>query len=389
MKLHRVESDLIVYSALARGIPVISARQLLEWLDARNASTFNSLEWNGNILSFSISVAQGANGLMAMAPVADGQTVTRITCNGSTIPFTTVTVKGMQYARFGAANGAYQVEYALDVNPPAVAGVFPANAASGVSTVTNVTVAFSEAMDPATITDGTFELRDPAATPVPAMVSYNASAQTATLAPTGPLANLTNYTAAVKGGTIGVKDVAGNPLTNDFTWSFATEAVQTGPFTLWPGTTVPKVADAGPDSPVELGVKFRSDSNGSITGIRFYKASANTGAHVGNLWTSAGTLLATATFTNETASGWQQVNFATPVAITANTVYVASCHTSSGHYSDDENYFAGKGVDSSPLHALADGVSGFNGVYAYGSASSFPNEGWNSSNYWVDVVFQP
>ena len=147
--------------------------------------------------------------------------------------------------------------------------------------------------------------------------------------------------------------------------------------------------DSGPDSAVELGVKFRSDTAGYITGIRFYKASTNTGTHVGNLWTSTGTRLATATFTNETASGWQQVNFATPVAITANTVYVASYHTNTGHYSDDQNYFAGKGMDSPPLHALADGVSGVNGVYAYGSSSSFPSNGWNSSNYWVDVVFQP
>ena len=128
---------------------------------------------------------------------------------------------------------------------------------------------------------------------------------------------------------------------------------------------------------------------GYITGIRFYKASANTGTHVGNLWTSSGTLLATATFTNETASGWQQVNFSSPVAITANTVYVASYHANVGHYSDDQNYFQGAGVDSPPLHALADGVSGVNGVYAYGSTSSFPNQGWRSSNYWVDVVFQP
>jgi hypothetical protein len=177
-----------------------------------------------------------------------------------------------------------------------------------------------------------------------------------------------------------------NPL-QTITNAYSITVAQASP-TLWPATTVPVVADGGPDSAVELGVTFRSDLNGSITGIRFYKASANTGTHVGNLWTSTGTLLATATFTNETASGWQQVNFSTPVAITANTVYVASYHTNAGHYSDDQNYFAVTGVDSPPLHALADGVSGFNGAYAYGSASSFPNQGWNSSNYWVDVVYQ-
>ena len=158
--------------------------------------------------------------------------------------------------------------------------------------------------------------------------------------------------------------------------------------TAWSATTVPGVVDAGPDGAVELGVKFRSDVAGTITGIRFYKAATNTGTHVGNLWSSTGKLLATATFTKETASGWQQVNFATPVTIAANTVYVASYHTKVGHYSEDQYYFAGKGVDNGPLHLLADKVSGASGVYAYGTASKFPNLGWNSANYWVDVVLK-
>ena len=152
---------------------------------------------------------------------------------------------------------------------------------------------------------------------------------------------------------------------------------------------MPGTADSGPDSAVELGVKFKSDVAGRITGIRFYKATANTGTHVGNLWSSAGTKLATATFSGETASGWQQVSFATPVAITSNTVYVASYHASNGHYSEDDNYFASKGVDNPPLHALANGVSGGNGVYAYGTSSAFPNQTYKSANYWVDVVFSP
>ena len=159
--------------------------------------------------------------------------------------------------------------------------------------------------------------------------------------------------------------------------------------TIWPDTTVPGRLDGGADNPVELGVKFRADVNGTINGIRFYKATANTGTHVGNLWTSTGTLLATATFVNETASGWQQVLFATPVTIASNAVYVASYHVNSGHYSADGGYFVGKGVDNPPLHALADGVSGGNGVYAYGSSSAFPNQSYNAANYWVDVMFQP
>ena len=158
--------------------------------------------------------------------------------------------------------------------------------------------------------------------------------------------------------------------------------------TIWPSTTVPSLVDGGPDSAVELGVKFRSDVTGTITGIRFYKAAANTGTHVGNLWSSTGTLLGTVTFADETVSGWQQAFFATPVAIASNTVYVASYHANNGHYSADLNYFAAKGFDNPPLHALTNGVSGGNGVYAYGASSAFPNQTWNAANYWVDVVFR-
>jgi hypothetical protein len=155
---------------------------------------------------------------------------------------------------------------------------------------------------------------------------------------------------------------------------------------IWPSPVSPQTVNPWP-SPVELGVKFRSDIAGYIHGIRFHKARTNTGTHVGHLWTSNGTRLATATFTNETASGWQQVNFSTPVAISANTIYVASYHTTKGNYSYDMNYFANKGADNAPLHALRNGVLGANGVYTYGPAGSFPTYTWNSTNYWVDVVF--
>jgi hypothetical protein len=159
------------------------------------------------------------------------------------------------------------------------------------------------------------------------------------------------------------------------------------PCSIWAGTAVPGNPDAGPYSPVELGVQFRADSNGYITGIRFYKSAADTGVHVGNLWSSSGALLASATFTGETGSGWQQVNFSNPVAITSNTVYLASYHTNVGDFSEDQGYFATSGVDNSPLHVLANNGGGVNGVYALGATSVFPTNGYNASNFWVDVVF--
>jgi hypothetical protein len=67
---------------------------------------------------------------------------------------------------------------------------------------------------------------------------------------------------------------------------------------------------------------------------------------------------------------------------------VASYHTNVGYYSADLAYFATSGVANPPLRALANGENGGNGVYRYG-ASGFPNQTYNASNYWVDVVFQP
>lgn len=159
------------------------------------------------------------------------------------------------------------------------------------------------------------------------------------------------------------------------------------PCTIWPSTAVPNITDAGAFSPLEIGVRFRADSNGYVLGVRYYKSSANTGTHVGNLWSSSGTLLASAIFTSETDSGWQQVNFSSPVAITANAIYVASYHLEAGHLAEDANYFANSGVDNSPLHALAGGSGGANGVYVFTDGDAFPTNTYLSSNFWVDVVF--
>src|SRR2546429_6583027 len=142
--------------------------------------------------------------------------------------------------------------------------------------------------------------------------------------------------------------------------------------TLFPYTTLFR------SSSVELGVSFKADTNGYIAGIRFYKSVGNTGTHVGNLWSNTGTLLASATFTAESASGWRQVNFSKPVTVTANTVYVASYHSPNGHFSVTGNYFATSGFNNPPLHAKGNRNGGANGVYLYGSTSGFPTNTYNS-----------
>lgn len=204
----------------------------------------------------------------------------------------------------------------------------------------------------------------PPSTAVPT-VTRTPAAPTSTLAPTSTRTVPMTPTAAVA--------------------ATATSTPALGNFTIWPANATPALA-ADPDTDAqELGVKFTSDADGWITGIRFYKSTANTGVHTGSLWSTAGMRLATATFSNETASGWQQVDFASPVAITANTIYVASYHTDVGRYAVTENYFTSGGFDRPPLHALPNG-SGGNGVYALG-ASQFPTRTYLGTNYWVDVVF--
>ena len=129
--------------------------------------------------------------------------------------------------------------------------------------------------------------------------------------------------------------------------SVGAEAAPVGPESLdnfWAPDVVPTVATSTDTGSVQLGVKFRASVDGYVTGVRFYKGAGNTGTHVGSLWNSAGVRLASATFTNETATGWQQVTFASPVAVTANTVYVVSYHAPNGGYSYDRNFFASAGL---------------------------------------------
>jgi len=140
---------------------------------------------------------------------------------------------------------------------------------------------------------------------------------------------------------------------------------------------------------MELGMKFRSDVPGAITGIRFYKGALDTGLHTIQLWSSTGTLLASGTSTGETASGWQQANFSAPVNIAAGTTYIAAYHSESGYLPVTPNYFVNSGADNGPLHALRAGVDGPNAVFNYNSTPSFPSLASPlSPNYWVDVVLK-
>lgn len=203
-------------------------------------------------------------------------------------------------------------------------------------------------------------------------VSYNASTQTVSFVPTGNYVGPASFAYTITDGNASAS---------------ANVALTVGDASLFGQAYTPSTVTVNDPNSIELGVKFQSSENGTITGIEFYKGPQNAGPHVADLWSATGTLLATATFTNETASGWQEVNFSNPVAVTAGTTYIASYHTN-GDYSATPSFFAAA-LTNGPLTAPASSTSGGNGVFAYGSTSLFPTNSFNSTNYGVDVLFRP
>ncbi|WP_312182150.1 DUF4082 domain-containing protein [Arthrobacter sp.] len=158
-----------------------------------------------------------------------------------------------------------------------------------------------------------------------------------------------------------------------------------GPYTVF-GAQEPETADGGDGSAVEVGMRFTPSAGGFISGIRFYKAEANTGPHTGTLWDAAGTALATVSFTGGTTSGWQQAMLAEPVAVTAGSGYVVSYTAPSGHYATAPDYWSGRGNAAAPL--LVAGGFGAPPAGVYNTVPGrFPADSYRNTNYFVDAVF--
>jgi len=449
-------AEQIVDAALARGIPVISARQLLTWLDGREASSFNNLNWNNGVLTFSIAPGPGANGLQAMLPATAGtRGLTALTRNGNPVNYSLQTIKGVSYAVFTAQSGNYQATYATSgvsvTVSPATVTLGQGQSQQFTATVTgtsNTAVQWTHSPAVGTLTStglytapvggtGTVvitatSVADPsksgtaivtltsAAPPVisnvnavgadggtavitwttnrqtDSRVTYGTNPQSLTLTQSSTAlvtAHSLTLTGLTSGATYYYRVISTDSSGLQSVWPPLSSAPATfiarTTYSIWSPSAAPAVIDSGDPYAVELGLKFRSDVAGQVVGVRFYKAPANTGTHTGSLWTTSGTRLATVTFANETASGWQTAYFSNPVQISANTTYIVSYYTPSGHYSDDPGAFDSGGIDSPPLHALANGVDGPNGVYLYGTGGGFPTFTYNSTNYWVDVVFVP
>jgi len=169
--------------------------------DAANAVVAASVSYNG---------ATHAATLTPDAALAGGTTYTLTVRGGSA---------GINDVAGNPLAADYSWSFTTMEAPPTVTGITPAAGATDVNASTEVVATFSKDMASASISTSTFELRNEAGLSVQASVSYSAATRTATLHPSSPLGSAV-YTAVVKGGWAGVKDLAGHALASDYAWSF-------------------------------------------------------------------------------------------------------------------------------------------------------------------------
>ena len=181
-----------------------------------------------------------------------------------------------------------------------------------------------------------------------------------------------------------------NNDSNESPFNFSiTGTVNSAPLTsLFTASNTPAGTNYNDGTPLEVGVKFQSSVAGQITALKFYRNPSDTGVDLLDLWDASGTKIASATFMNTAASGWQTVALDKSYAIAANTTYVVSYHTT-GAYVATNNFFT-TDFTSGVLTAPSTTTAGGNGVYAYGGTSTtgiFPTNTYSANNYWADVVF--
>lgn len=151
------------------------------------------------------------------------------------------------------------------------------------------------------------------------------------------------------------------------------------------GAEVPEKRSANDSAAGEFGLRFTPMTNGFISGVRFYKGPGNTGTHEGSLWSSGGRQLATVTFSRESATGWQQADFDTAIAVSKGTSYVVSYTAPAGRYALSANALSSRGIDAPPL--VVDGGFGSTPAGVYAVAGTFPGLSYLNSNYFVDPTF--
>jgi hypothetical protein len=120
-------ANAIVAEARARGVPVVSAVQMLDWIDGRNGASFKGLRFEAGQLRFTIETAAGARGLQAMVPSRSaGGRLLGLTRDGTPVSTSSRSVKGIDYEVFDAPAGEYVATYPYTPTGSGAVGGSPA-----------------------------------------------------------------------------------------------------------------------------------------------------------------------------------------------------------------------------------------------------------------------
>lgn len=213
-------SSTTVPAQLATGVEV-NVSLAATFSEAMNPSTITPATF---ILKEGITIVPGAVSYVGRIAIFDPTN----DLSASTIYTATITTGAQDLAGNALANDyvwSFTTGTTADTSVPNVSTTLPVSTATNVAVNENIAVAFSETMNPVTITSATFVLRE-GSNIVPGTVT-SSSTTTAAFNPTNDLVVDTIYTATV---TTGVQDLAGNALAADYVWSFTTvAAIGTGP----------------------------------------------------------------------------------------------------------------------------------------------------------------
>ena len=173
---------------------------------------------------------------------------------------------------------------------------------------------------------------------------------------------------------------------------FGIRAAQGGAtYSFFNGTESPNVLyDDGVSGDYELGMAFYASVPGEVTQIKYWKDSRETVTHIGKIWlrtsATAGTLLKSETFVNETTGGWQTQTLGTPYAIAANTNYIVSVNV--GRYYGSTAQGLQTQINKNNIIYTLAGTGSSNGNFNT-TAGQYPSGSFNNSNYFRDITFRP
>lgn len=138
--------------------------------------------------------------------------------------------------------------------------------------------------------------------------------------------------------------------------------------------------------PKELGMRFRPNVSGTVTGAEVYKAAHRTDVTPtsASLWDRRGRRLATVDIPAKHGAGWIAVEFRRPVQVVAGQRYTVSVFAPRGHYAVTK-----RGFRTSVRNEALIAPGRRNGVHRRAASSTYPTRTARATNFWVDVIFEP